>query len=373
MRSLVTQIVLGSLLVVFAGCATPPGSEVLLPVSETAENATRVKIHAATTRERVADGANVFTSGRAERTNYARFDVSIPPGHQPGRIEWPRGRPDPERSFAVLAEKTLDIDALVEAVAGASSAPRQVSLFIHGYNQSFQQALFRVAQMHVDGNFEGSAMLFAWPSQANVAGYVADKDSAAYSRDSLAALLTRLARERRIGEITVVAHSMGAWLTVETLRQLRLSGRQDVLDRLQVVLASPDIDVDLFRVQMKVIGRTRQPIVVLTSPDDRALIVSRRLGARRDRLGALDVTDPRVLQIAEETGIAIVDITGLNAADGLRHSRYALFGAALADLEAHGAATSGQGLRQAGAFIFNAVGSTISSPFTLVGEALAAE
>jgi esterase/lipase superfamily enzyme len=185
--------------------------------------------------------------------------------------------------------------------------------------------------------------------------------------------LTTIARNRRIGEINVVAHSMGGWLTVEALRQLRLSGQGDVLDRLQVVLASPDIDVDLFRAQMDVIGRTAQPMVVLVAPDDRVLQVSRRLGAPTDRLGALDVTDPRVQETALRSGIALVDITSLEATDGLRHGRYALLGSVLADMEESGAAAPGTGIRRAGAFVFNAVGATISSPFTLVGDALAAE
>ncbi|MGO8411564.1 alpha/beta hydrolase, partial [Rhizobium ruizarguesonis] len=74
------------------------------------------------------------------------------------------------------------------------------------------------------------------------------------SRDALTDLLAALARDSRIGTITVFAHSMGGWLTVEALRQLRLSGQDDVFNRLTVVLAAPDIDVDVFQAQMQVIG-----------------------------------------------------------------------------------------------------------------------
>lgn len=46
---------------------------------------------------------------------------------------------------------------------------------------------------------------------------------------------------------------MGAWLTVEALRQLRLARNDAAINRLNVILAAPDIDVDVFRSQMEVI------------------------------------------------------------------------------------------------------------------------
>ena len=81
---------------------------------------------------------------------------------------------------------------------------------------------------------------------------------------------------------------MGGLLTVEALRQLRLTGQDRVLDRLQVVLAAPDIDADVFRAQMNVVGPMEMPLIVLVSPDDRALLVSQRLAGQHERVGALD-------------------------------------------------------------------------------------
>lgn len=368
------RVLLLTLALALAGCSSRPGPEVLVPVANEAEGANSVTVYTASTRERADDGLPLFTAERSRQTNYGAFTISVPPDHVPGRVEWPNREPDPATSFAVTDHRQFDGPDFIDAVAQSADGQRHaVSIFIHGYNQSFQQALFRMGQMTVDGHHEGAAVLFAWPSQAAVAGYVADKDSAAYSRDYLADMLTMMARDRRIGDINLVAHSMGGWLTVEALRQLRLSGRHDVLERLHVVLASPDIDVDLFRAQMDVIGSMPQPMVVLVAPDDRALRASRRLGSQNDRLGALDITDPRVQETATHAGVAIVDITSLEAADGLRHGRYALLGSVLAELEESGTVTPGQGLRQAGAFVFNTVGTTISSPFVLVGEALAAE
>ena len=354
-------------------CATRPGPEVLVPVERRVDGAQLVTIHTATTREREKNGVNRFTAAHAERTNYAGFTISLPPDHRPGQIEWPKAQPDPSTSFAVLDQRILGRDDFIEGVASAArnAERREVSVFVHGYNQNFEQALFRLAQMTADAHHQGASVLFAWPSQAQVAGYIADRDSAMISRDHLVELLTALVDDTRIGDITLVAHSMGAWLAVEALRELRLTGRDRVIGRLQVVLAAPDIDVGLFHAQMKVLGPMDPPMTVLVSPDDRALLVSRRLAGDRDRLGALDITDPRVEVAAQEANVVLIDISSLDASDTLRHGRFAMLGAVYSQLEDTGASSAGQRLQRAGAYVFNAVGATISSPFVLVGDALA--
>src|SRR5690606_13139254 len=133
-------------------------------------------------------------------------------------------------------------------------------IFVHGYNVGYEESVFRVTQMVNDANIDMAPMLFAWPSLGERAGYIADKDAANASRDQFAALLTKLATYRKRGEIVILAHSMGGWLTMETLRQLRLQGRGDVLDRLTVILASPDIDTDVFWRQVQVIGPMKTPL-----------------------------------------------------------------------------------------------------------------
>jgi esterase/lipase superfamily enzyme len=163
---------------------------------------------------------------------------------------------------------------------------------------------------------------------------------------------------------------MGGWLAVEALRQLRLAGRDEVLDRIEVILAAPDIDVDVFRGQMDVIGPLRHPMTILVSSDDRALRISSRIAGKRPRLGALDVSDPRIEPAAVKANVRVIDISALDASDALKHDRYV----AVASLypRVAGAEQSG-GIRHAGAFVFNAIGATLSSPFTLAGRVIAGE
>lgn len=228
-------------LCILAGCAARPGPQVLEPIAASVDGARMVTVHVATTRERQASDGNRFTSGRAAATNYAVYDISVPPVHRPGAIEWPGAEPSAATSFATIRRAVLDRPAFEQGVAqGAGGrSPRRIGVFVHGFNTSFQEALYRLAQMAVDADLGGVPVLFAWPSVARVTGYLEDKEAATYSRDALSGLLAGLARDGMADEVVLVAHSMGGWLAVEALRQLRLTGRDDVLARLSVVLPRP--------------------------------------------------------------------------------------------------------------------------------------
>lgn len=347
-------------------CAGRPGPETLGTVALDDFSPTRVEtLYTVTTRDRAEPGTNVFTTTKTREPNYASFDISIPPNHVPANIEWPKpGRkPDPKTDFAVVSQSVLDRSALLQAVGKRQSAPPVV--FVHGYNYNFQESLFRLAQLKTDSNIGGTPVLFSWPSLAALPAYVADKESATYSRDALASLLTDMVRARK-GEVDVFAHSMGGWLTVEALRQLRLEGKGDVLDRLRVIMAAPDIDEDVFAAQLDVIGRMRTPITILVAQDDRALQVSSFLGAG-NRVGALDARNPEVAEAAKRNGITIVDISSLESIDATNHNRFFDVKQLAATLNKPAAAAT---LGDAGAFVLDAAAQTVSSPFSLAATVL---
>jgi esterase/lipase superfamily enzyme len=321
--------VLGTLiLLALTGCASRPGPEVLAPVAAVPGIKT-VPIYVATTRKRAAPSENVFTAERANALNFAKFTVAIPPNHQAGNIEWPKGEPDPRVSFAAIDQAMLDDAEFREGVAPPKQSTRRgkkqnVLIFVHGYNNNFQESLYRLAQIVSDAEISSIPILFAWPSQGNAAQYEADKAAAAYSRDYLMALFTMLTSSPQVGEIMVVAHSMGGMLTAEALRQLRVQHRDRVITRLgRVVLAAPDIDVDVFRAQVQAIGPLKPPLTVLVSKDDAALKLSSVIGGSRVRAGALDANNPLVREAALKAKVRIIDISQLHSsAGGMRHDRF---------------------------------------------------
>jgi len=365
-------VVLASLL---AGCVTH-GNEALVPVRASVPGAEHVTIHVATTRSPEEGAPRYFGTGRSEDIHYARYVVSVPPNHEPPKIEWPKGRPDPRTSFVVLSETRLSEKEFFHSIDAYSASDEwtgrpDAGIFVHGYNNTQAEALFRVAQLAADATTGGVPILFSWPSQGNVPGYIADRDSAAFSRDALAKFLTEVSRRRGLDEITVIGHSMGAWLTAEALRTLRLSGKERVFGGLdRVVLASADIDVDVFTKQMEVVGPLTPPLTVLTSPKDRALAISGRVAGGNPRIGEVNVEDPEVQRLADRLGIVIVDISSLKSADSMGHDQFITLASYSRSMGRPGDQPLAGDFGRAGAFVLNTVGTTVSSPFVWAANAV---
>ncbi|NLR97233.1 alpha/beta fold hydrolase [Rhizobium sp. P38BS-XIX] len=296
--------------------------------------------------------------------------MSIPPNHKVTEIEWPGENPDPKKTFAVVKTRDLDRDeflALAKQVKPKSPVAPGVGMFIHGYNYTYQEALFRLVQMSADaGEFQAS-VLFDWPSQGALTGYVADRDAVAYARDDLVHVLHDLGHSDI--RTTMLAHSMGCLLTMETLRQLKITGDDRSLKNIErVVLAAPDVDIDLFRRDVATIGRLRKPIMVLAAKDDRALALSRQLSGST-AAGALDVSDPAVQELAKNDNLQIIDISSLKSLSSTNHDRFVSFAAAYPQLQKSNANQSGS-LAGAGALVLNGVGNVISAPFRITSAAL---
>jgi esterase/lipase superfamily enzyme len=341
------------LLLTTAGCAPRPGAQALavVPRSETA--LMQVTINVASIRARDATTGS-YSDARASVLSYETFTISIPPTHKVTQIEWPKSTPDVQTSFVVTDRKILPNLSISNSHRAAGK--RDILIFVHGYNYTFAESLFRLAQVAADGNLEEMPILFAWPSAASVLGYVADKDAVTYSRDDLVEVLVDVAADPAVGNITLFGHSMGGWLVTEALRQLRLSGQDKVISRLgNVVLAAPDIDLDVFHRQLQTIGTLTPPMTLLVSPDDRALRLSDWLAGSRGRVGTTDATDPRVQTLAAANGVRVIDISNVDALDPSNHNRFA----ALMKVLPRPTKSIFPSLAHAGAFILEPIGATL--------------
>ena len=363
-------------LTVISACASRPGPQTLDPRASNVPGAKIVTLYLATSRERVGPGLNRYNDIPSETLNFAEYKVSIPPTHKPGMIEYPGERPNPRTDFTVVSAQPLDRATFLQRI-GARNKGKQgdLSIFVHGFNTNLAEAVFRQAQLSADANdpeLDDVSVLFAWPSAGSISGYLADKATATASRDQLTELLSMAVKARPSGEVTLIAHSMGGWLTSEALRQLKLTGQQAVLDRLKVVLAAPDIDGIVFLAQMQKIGRMKKAMTILVSKDDIALSVSGFLSLDQMRIGSIDVNDPRVQAGAKEVNIQFIDISSVKTDDTFKHNGFAALAAIYPEMRKQ-SDKGGDALRlgQAGVFVFDAVGRTITAPFML-GRRLAA-
>ncbi len=261
-------------------------------------------------------------SGERGAASLSNLIVSIPPDsrRQIGRVQWPRRLPpDPSADFALVKATPLAGWTQTENWLRRRGSHR-VLVFVHGFNNRFEAALFRLAQIVHDSGADVAPVLFSWPSRGSVFDYKYDRESANFSRDALEKLLRRLAASPNVQEVVVLAHSMGAWLATESLRQLAIRDGRAPKKIGTVILASPDLDVDVFRAQLQSLGEPRPRFVVFLSQEDRALRLSRSIAGNVARLGG---ADPEGKPWLEEKGVEVVDLTGKESVDPLRHGKFA--------------------------------------------------
>jgi esterase/lipase superfamily enzyme len=268
----------------------------------------------------------IYSGERSDTVTVKAATVAIPLNHQPGELSFSySGEPNPDEDFAVTHLQSLQEGEVPNWLAEEEHTNR-VFIFVHGYNVDFGSALYSLAQLSYDLKVEAIPVLFSWPSRGKLNSYIYDKESATLSRDTLEKLLQYVVDSEHIDEVTVLAHSMGSWIAVEALRQMAIRNGGDINPKISdVILASPDIDVDVFESQMSVMTGTRPFFTFIVSKDDRALGLSRILAGDVDRVGNIDVNAQRYQEIIEsiDDGILVIDSTELKTRNKGGHFKYA--------------------------------------------------
>jgi esterase/lipase superfamily enzyme len=292
--------------------------------------ANRVDLLLATTRQPEADATIGFGSRRSDRLHYAGFALSVPPDHRPGKLAWPRSiPPDAATEICVLDWKKLD-RADFAAQLGKAIGPerRTVLLMVHGYNISFANSLLRSTQILHDSGLDVAPVVFSWASRGRLSGYGYDRESASLARDGFEELLRQLHEDPRVGSVSILAHSMGCWLTMETLRQMGIARRGGTGKIRDIVLAAPDINPEEFRIQWQRAREDMLPgkaprITIYASGDDIALKTSAKVWGNDKRLGLLSPNAPDFPAWMEKNHVTVIDITRLRSGDPVSHTKYA--------------------------------------------------
>ncbi|WP_110753887.1 alpha/beta hydrolase [Phyllobacterium leguminum] len=272
-----------------------------------------VPVYVATSRQRSDNLSLPYNAKRSLTLNFARVDVGIPPVHKSGIVEKTGRKPNPAKYFTATAFQPYDTskifaEKLDAALEHRPANEQEVLIFVHGYNNNFADSTFREAQFVHDYGFKSVAVHYAWPSAGSLGLYVYDRDSANFARDGLAELLEIVSRTRA-KRIILVGHSMGSMVVMEALRSLAISGKRTPIDRLtSVMLAAPDVDVDVFQEQVRDIGKLPRPFAVLVSREDRALNVSGRITGGHPRVG-----DGSDIEMLRKNGIAVLDLSDVDS------------------------------------------------------------
>jgi esterase/lipase superfamily enzyme len=134
-------------------------------------------------------------------------------------------------------------------------------IFIHGFNNDFDSALVRAAQLAYDLQFDGPVFLYSWPAQGgptvwdhirNLFSYTRDRTSAANARGPFANFLRQVLVTARPAKTLVIAHSMGNRLLLETLRDAARTPGDGIAAMIgDLVFAAPDIPRSEFKTFME--------------------------------------------------------------------------------------------------------------------------
>jgi len=328
-----SQIIVIAIAVMACGCAGPnpvlwhgPNTTPSSLAAARAANPHPVRpiaveqIYVATSRKPQKDLALPYGSSRSNILHFVRVDVGIPKAHKKGMVESTGFKPNPEKHFAAVAMQPYDDAHAFKAAINAKLASKpkgqkEVFLFVHGFNNNFADSTFRAAQLAYDYNIPAVSVHYSWPSAGSIGLYIYDHDSATFARDGLADLID-LIEHTDADRITILAHSMGNYVLMEALRTLVLRGDTEATSKINgLLLAAPDIDIDVFQKQLRDIKKMPKLTVVLVSKKDTALLISGTLTGGHSRVG-----DGSSIDILQRNGILVMD---MSAVDGGEHSVFA--------------------------------------------------
>ena len=281
----------------------------------------------ATSRARDTSVETVAFSGQRSRAlTYGQASIRIPEEHKIGEITLPSSwklfgitlseeKLDEHEHFTIRALKTFTLDDWNEAIRLRN--PKSALIFVHGYNTSFEDALYRNAQIVWDLRYEGLSVLYSWASWGGTTDYLYDRESAQIGRAGFIEVLRNLKEKHGIESVNVIAHSMGNQVVLDALGSYAQTSNPATIGEL--ILAAPDVDRDMFVSLIPNVQKIVKGVTLYASSADRALQASRRLAGVL-RAGDIGDDGPIVLD-----NMQTIDVTAMGEEIlGLNHNVFAV-------------------------------------------------
>jgi esterase/lipase superfamily enzyme len=276
-----------------------------------------------------------YGTERGHKLQLGRALVTVPTAHKVPNIERPwvvelpyfkykiyEEKEDPDQHFTMQEIAALSKDQLLvyvkERLAKSAKFKDHAFVFVHGFNTSFDAAIYRTAQIAYDLKFDGAPFVYSWPSGGKVASYTYDRGSAEQAEPQLTEFLDMVIKESGAKSISLIAHSMGNELLLRVLERMKPSVPKGVVIS-QVILAAPDVDRDKFTNIAREITNFAKGVTLYAASNDKALGYSARFWGGVPRAGDVPSTGPLIIP-----GVDTIDVTAVSTDSlGLNHSGYA--------------------------------------------------
>jgi esterase/lipase superfamily enzyme len=246
--------------------------------------AAKIKILYGTDRQQIRDGNKQLRyANDPAYPGTAKYDVgytivSIPPNHITGRLErasiWKlEFRQDTLKHIVqkeIVPLSGVEFNQMLANPQNGESA----FIFVHGYNTSFEDAALRTAQLAFDIHLPITPIMFSWSSNNSAVAYPSDEDRVQLAIPAFIDFLKRVAQKGHFRKIHLIAHSMGNRLV--SLAMLQMANEKVDLKIDQVIMAAPDIYVNLFQLNLaSAIAQKVNHITIYTASNDLALMASK--------------------------------------------------------------------------------------------------
>lgn len=241
-----------------------------------------------------------------------------------------------QRDPSVTAEHTRNFAILKRELASrVQQAKRhEAVIFIHGYHNTFDDAIRSAAQICNDlGPADFLCVAVTWPaggSKGLLFGYNVDRESGEFAVADVRKAIRAVGKTPGLSKLHLIAHSRGADVMSAALQQLSVesyASQSDFPLRLKlnnIVLAAPDLDLDVaFSRLLSVISDPetnhgpapnykasfnsgKMHFTIYASQKDKALETSKVLFGSEMRLGLMDSqADGKSLELAAQAaGVA---------------------------------------------------------------------
>ena len=225
-----------------------------------------------------------FSGKRDDKLHYGICQVAVPKSHKIGSTGSPWWKrlitlKDDRlklqfKSLQILQEELFWAN-INEELKDHEINERSALVFVHGYNVNFEDAAIRAAQMGFDLQVPGITAFYSWPSQGKLSAYPVDEASIEASEKYMTEFLLNLAEKTDIEKIHIIAHSMGNRGLLRAVQRI-ISQVQTITNIAfgQIILAAPDVDIDLFKELAKGYRQLAERTTLYISSKDKALATS---------------------------------------------------------------------------------------------------
>jgi len=181
----------------------------------------------------------------------------------------------PDSSLFPVATQNVertDENGLFEEMRRQDSRPdREILVFIHGFDNSFESALHEAAMLRHDLAFKGPVLMFSWASRDLLDAYFEDESTIDWSTPHFREFLRHL-DGRDFAKVHVIAHSMGNRLLLRSLETCLIPGKHG-----EMIFVAPDVDSDTFAEAVRNLKAQTSHLTMYGSRYDQALLSSQSL------------------------------------------------------------------------------------------------